>query len=127
MRNRGGRYRAGNARGRPAAPAPPPATGRSRTASLTDHVARGPGWRCELCREPFPCSTWTNAVFDNGLRTATAPHFLTLAQAAVRDLRGRPGGPTPPEIVKRFLWFLSLTDEEARAVALRVRGPGGVA
>ncbi|MFI1196905.1 hypothetical protein ACH4T9_27110 [Micromonospora sp. NPDC020750] len=44
-----------------------------------------------------------------------------MAQQAVRDLRGWPGGPTPPEIVQRFLWFVPLTDDEARAIALRVR------
>ncbi|MGW3783790.1 hypothetical protein ACWD5Z_04350 [Micromonospora chokoriensis] len=40
---------------------------------------------------------------------------------AIRDLRGQPGGPDPVAIVRRFLWFLPLTDEEARAVALRLR------
>ncbi len=34
---------------------------------------------------------------------------------AIRDLRGRPEGPEPPEIVKRFLWFLPLRDAQARS------------
>ncbi|WP_243707815.1 hypothetical protein [Micromonospora sp. KC606] len=45
----------------------------------------------------------------------------SVMRGAIRDLRGRPEGPRPPEIVKRFLWFLPLDGEEARAVALRVR------
>ncbi len=49
------------------------------------------------------------------------PEFVRMARQAVRDLRGQPGGPTPPEVVRRFLWFLPLTDDQARAVALRVR------
>lgn len=30
-------------------------------------------------------------------------------------------GPEPHEIVKRFLWFLDLTDDEARTSAATVR------
>ncbi|MGB2570853.1 hypothetical protein ACPFP2_20720 [Micromonospora citrea] len=44
-----------------------------------------------------------------------------LLRGAIRDLRGRVEGPQPPEIVKRFLWFLPLSDDEARAIALRLR------
>ncbi|MFC8849796.1 MULTISPECIES: hypothetical protein [unclassified Micromonospora] len=36
-------------------------------------------------------------------------------------LRGRRDGPEPPEIVKRFLWFLPVGDAEARAIVLRIR------
>ncbi|WP_225853839.1 hypothetical protein [Micromonospora sp. AMSO31t] len=54
-------------------------------------------------------------------RATLIPEFSRITRRAIRDLRGRSGGPTPPEIVKRFLWFLPLTDEEARAIALRLR------
>nr|WP_181726589.1 hypothetical protein [Micromonospora provocatoris] len=49
------------------------------------------------------------------------PEFSRLTRQAIRDLRGRPDGPDPIAIVRRFLWFLPLTDAEARAVALRLR------
>ncbi|WP_320068379.1 hypothetical protein [Micromonospora sp. RTGN7] len=67
---------------------------------------------------------WTALPLDRPLRATLLPHFSAMLGPAIRDLRGRSGGPTPPEIVQRFLWFLPLTDDEARAVALRVRGPG---
>ncbi|WP_405115223.1 hypothetical protein OG559_12125 [Micromonospora sp. NBC_01405] len=98
-----------------------PATGHTRAVDLAEHCSHGPAWTCRRCGRPFPCPAWTEGPIDNQLRTALLPGFLRMAQQAVRDLRGRPGGPTPPEIVQRFLWFVPLTDDEARAVALRVR------
>ncbi|WP_243639472.1 hypothetical protein [Micromonospora sp. MW-13] len=78
------------------------------------------GWICRRCGRPYPCPTWTGFPLDGRLRTALLPGFLRMAQQAVRDLRGRPGGPTPPEIVRRFLWFVPLNEDEARAIAPRV-------
>ncbi|MCX4473341.1 hypothetical protein OOK41_24060 [Micromonospora sp. NBC_01655] len=100
----------------------PPRTGRTRAPALADHFPLGPAWTCQRCGRPYPCPTWTGIPLDNRLRTALLLQgFLRMAQQAVRDLRGRPGGPTPPEIVRRFLWFVPLTDDEARAIAPRVR------
>ncbi|MFI1193543.1 hypothetical protein ACH4T9_09805 [Micromonospora sp. NPDC020750] len=92
-----------------------------REPDLTDHCAAGPGWRCEACGEEFPCSTWRGLPLDRHLRGALLSCFTLLLGQAVRDLRGHPDGPTPPQIVRRFLWFMPLSDDEARAVALRVR------
>ncbi|MFG1953862.1 hypothetical protein [Micromonospora sp. NPDC048830] len=85
------------------------------------HYAAGPHWICVACAQPWPCPTWTDLPIDAALRRALLPGFSILVPQAIRDLRGRPEGPEPPEIVKRFLWFLPLTDEEARATARRLR------
>jgi hypothetical protein len=63
----------------------------------------------------------TSAPTDAARRATLIPEITRITRRAIRDLRGRAGGPTPPEIVRRFLWFLPLTDEEARAIALRLR------
>ncbi|MER5704622.1 hypothetical protein ABT023_22145 [Micromonospora sp. NPDC002296] len=89
--------------------------------ALELHYAAGSGWRCEADGEPFPCSVWRGLPMDDHLRGALLASFTLFLRPAIRDLRGRPEGPTPPEIVKRFLWFLPMTDEEARATALRCR------
>ncbi|WP_377506275.1 hypothetical protein [Micromonospora vulcania] len=49
------------------------------------------------------------------------PSLVLVLRQAIPDLRGRPEGPRPPEIVQRFLWLLNLNAEEARATALRLR------
>ncbi|SBT52078.1 hypothetical protein [Micromonospora narathiwatensis] len=85
------------------------------------HTACGPAWVCDTCGRDWPCPTWTKLPTDAARRADLLPGFVRLARRAIRDLRGRPEGPEPPEIVRRFLWFLPLTDEEARAVALRLR------
>ncbi|MFC8848809.1 MULTISPECIES: hypothetical protein [unclassified Micromonospora] len=89
--------------------------------ALELHRAEGPDWLCESDGEPFPCPTWRNLPMDDHLRGALLAGFTLFLRRAIRDLRGRPEGPTPPQIVKRFLWFLPMTDDEARAVALRYR------
>ncbi|MEO3780535.1 hypothetical protein ABGB16_27730 [Micromonospora sp. B11E3] len=89
--------------------------------TLEDHCAAGPDWVCEACGEPWPCLAWTSLPVDSSLRRALLPSFVGLTRQAIRDLRGRPEGPEPPEIVTRFLWFLPLNDDEARATALRLR------
>jgi hypothetical protein len=94
---------------------------RTPGSALAEHRADGPAWVCRRCGWPFPCPAWTEGPIDDGARATLLPEFVRMAQQAVRDLRGRSGGPTPPEIVRRFLWFLPLTDDEARVVALRVR------
>ncbi|WP_433271559.1 hypothetical protein ACQPWR_22930 [Micromonospora vinacea] len=64
------------------------------------------------CERPRP---------DAARRATLIPEFSRITRRAIRDLRGQPGGPDPVAIVRRFLWFLPLTEEEARAVALRLR------
>ncbi|MEU3457184.1 hypothetical protein ABZ671_26805 [Micromonospora sp. NPDC006766] len=93
----------------------------ARPAPLSAHRSCGPAWRCEQCGEPWPCPTLRAAPTDAARRATLIPEFSRLTRQAIRDLRGRPGGPDPIAIVRRFLWFLPLTDEEARAVALRLR------
>ncbi|WFE37076.1 hypothetical protein [Micromonospora sp. WMMD998] len=85
------------------------------------HVADGPAWICARCGHDWPCPTLRAAPTDVARRATLIPEFARLTRRAIRDLRGRADGPTPPEIVKRFLWFMSLSDDEARAVALRLR------
>ncbi|MDG4757104.1 hypothetical protein [Micromonospora sp. WMMD710] len=68
----------------------------------------GPARHCERPRRTPPVAT-------------LIPEFSRITRRAIRDLRGQPGGPDPVAIVRRFLWFLPLTDDEARAVALRLR------
>ncbi|MEV0001188.1 hypothetical protein AB0H28_02730 [Micromonospora sp. NPDC050980] len=58
---------------------------------------------------------------DAARRATLIPEYARLTRRTIRDLRGRVDGPTPPEIVRRFLWFLPLSDDEARAIALRLR------
>ncbi|MEE3917791.1 hypothetical protein V2I01_00795 [Micromonospora sp. BRA006-A] len=49
------------------------------------------------------------------------PEFSRLTRQAIRDLRGRPDGPDPIAIVRRFLWFLPLTDPRHAPSRLRLR------
>ncbi|GAB3336995.1 hypothetical protein GCM10027452_10280 [Micromonospora halotolerans] len=93
----------------------------SRPAPTSAHVANGPAWTCDQCGQPWPCPVLRSAPTTAERRATLIPEFSRITRRAIRDLRGRPGGPTPPEIVKRFLYFLPLTDEEARAIALRLR------
>lgn len=93
----------------------------SRRSSLADHYGCSPTWVCEACGQPFPCPAWSEGPVDSALVQALLPGFTGMARQAIRDLRGRPEGPEPPDIVKRFLWFLPLGDEEARAIARRLR------
>ncbi|WP_422741783.1 hypothetical protein ACN27B_26155 [Micromonospora sp. WMMD754] len=92
-----------------------------RDGSPGRHRATGPAWVCDACGADWPCPAWTATPTDAARRAELLPEFVRLARRAIRDLRGRPGGPQSPQIVRRFLWFLPLTDEEARAVALRLR------
>jgi hypothetical protein len=94
---------------------------RPRPGPITAHIASGPAWTCDRCGRDWPCPTLRSAPTDAARRATLIPEFSRITRRAIRDLRGRVGGPTPPEIVKRFLWFLPLTDEEARAIALRLR------
>ncbi|WP_431896421.1 hypothetical protein [Micromonospora haikouensis] len=87
----------------------------------TGHLGRSPTWDCECCGEPWPCPTLRAIPTDRLDRSTLLPVVSYLMPTAIRDLRGRPEGPEPPEIVKRFLWFLPLRDAEARAIALRMR------
>lgn len=86
--------------------------------SVTAHVARRPTWHCECCGAPWPCPAFRTIRLEPA---ALIPVLSSLLPDAIRDLRGCPEGPEPPHIVRRFLWFLPLTGEEARAVARRLR------
>ncbi|MCZ7436558.1 hypothetical protein O7598_09170 [Micromonospora sp. WMMC241] len=88
---------------------------------LPGHRACGPAWRCDRCGEPWPCPTLRATPTDAARRATLIPEFSRITRQAIRDLRGQPDGPDPVAIVRRFLWFLPLTDAEARAVALRLR------
>ncbi|SBT44140.1 hypothetical protein GA0070611_2584 [Micromonospora auratinigra] len=85
------------------------------------HAACGPAWRCDACGHDWPCPTLRATPTDAARRATLIPEYSRITRRAIRDLRGRPGGPDPVAIVRRFLWFLPLTDAEARAVALRLR------
>ncbi|MBM0236795.1 hypothetical protein JNW88_05880 [Micromonospora sp. ATA32] len=85
------------------------------------HLAHSPHWACETCGDLWPCRAF-RSIRQERLDTANLIAVMSLLmRTAIRDLRGRPEGPEPPEIVKRFLWFMPLNDEEARAIALRMR------
>ncbi|MFI2712319.1 hypothetical protein ACH495_19560 [Micromonospora sp. NPDC018662] len=96
-------------------------TGSARPAPLSAHRACGPAWVCDQCGRDWSCPTLRSAPTDAARRATLIPEFSRITRHAIRDLRGRVGGPDPVAIVRRFLWFLPLTDEEARAVALRLR------
>ncbi|MFG1673446.1 hypothetical protein [Micromonospora sp. NPDC049282] len=106
---------------RPDVPTGEPHESRTAPVATARHSTAGPAWVCDGCGADWPCPAWTAAPTDAARRAELLPEFVRLTRRAIRDLRGRPGGPQPPEIVRRFLWFLPLSDEEARAVALRLR------
>ncbi|SCG36791.1 hypothetical protein [Micromonospora humi] len=106
---------------RPDVPTGEPDESRTAPEVTASHSTAAPAWVCDGCGADWPCPAWTSAPTDAARRAELLPEFVRLTRRAIRDLRGRPGGPQPPEIVRRFLWFLPLSDEEARAVALRLR------
>ncbi|MEU6073544.1 hypothetical protein [Micromonospora sp. NPDC047074] len=86
---------------------------------MATHVAGSPDWRCRGCGQPWPCPA-LRAMPDPASQDLL-PVVSALLTAAIRDLRGRPGGPDPIDVVRRFLWWLPLSHDEARAIALRMR------
>ncbi|WP_405089266.1 hypothetical protein OG767_15935 [Micromonospora sp. NBC_01392] len=98
-----------------------PATNSGRPGWLSAHRACGPAWVCDECGRDWPCPTLRSAPTGAARRAELLPEFSRITRHAIRDLRGRIDGPDPVAIVRRFLWFLPLTDQEARAVALRLR------
>ncbi|MET8084177.1 hypothetical protein [Micromonospora sp. NPDC005197] len=94
---------------------------RPRCGPPVGHTADGPFWICDACGRDWPCPALRATPTDAARRATLIPEFSRITRRAIRDLRGQPGGPDPVAIVRRFLWFLPLTDEEARAVALRLR------
>ncbi|WP_239543510.1 hypothetical protein [Micromonospora terminaliae] len=94
---------------------------RTRGGPPVAHTATGPSWRCDACGQDWPCPALRAIPTDAARRATLIPEFSRITRRAIRDLRGRPGGPDPVAVVRRFLWFLPLTDEEARAIALRLR------
>ncbi|MFG2169403.1 hypothetical protein [Micromonospora chersina] len=99
----------------------PAARWRARCGPRVAHTACGPSWTCDACGRDWPCPALRATPTDAARRATLIPEYSRITRQAIRDLRGRPGGPDPVAIVRRFLWFLPLTDEEARAVALRLR------
>lgn len=89
--------------------------------AVTGHIGYRPAWECERCGEPWPCPAFRAIPGQRLDPAALIPVMSFLLRGAIRDLRGRSEGPEPPEIVQRFLWFMPLTDSEARAVARRLR------
>ncbi|RKN49061.1 hypothetical protein [Micromonospora endolithica] len=80
-----------------------------------------PAWTCHVCGTDWPCAKWRTANPGPAERKLLLPVISGLLPGAIRDLRGRVDGPQPPEIVKRFLFFLPLSDDEALAIARRMR------
>jgi hypothetical protein len=99
----------------------PLVTGLGSVLTVTGHIGYHPTWDCECCGEPWPCPTFRAVPRERLDPAALIPVMSLLLRSAIHDLRGRPEGPEPPQIVRRFLWFLPLTDAEARAIALRLR------
>lgn len=97
----------------------------SRTATTPGRLSatstQSPPLPPHACGRDWPCPALRATPTDAARRATLIPEYSRLTRQAIRDLRGRPGGPDPVAIVRRFLWFLPLTDEEARAVALRLR------
>lgn len=94
---------------------------RSRCGPPVAHTADGPLWTCDACGRDWPCPAIRATPTHAARRATLIPEFSRITRRAIRDLRGQPGGPDPVAIVRGFLWFLPLSDEEARAVALRLR------
>ncbi|SBT50093.1 Maf family protein [Micromonospora auratinigra] len=94
---------------------------RPHPVPIAAHTATGPAWTCDACGDDWPCPALRAVPTDAARRATLIPEFSRITRRAIRDLRGRPGGPDPVAIVRRFLWFLPLTEAEARAVALRLR------
>ncbi|MFC8848606.1 MULTISPECIES: hypothetical protein [unclassified Micromonospora] len=86
---------------------------------MAGHGAGSPDWLCRRCALPWPCPEL------RAMPEPATPDLLAVVSAvttaAIRDLRGRPGGPDPIEVVRRFLWWLPVSRDEARAIALRMR------
>ncbi|MEU3455112.1 hypothetical protein ABZ671_16155 [Micromonospora sp. NPDC006766] len=89
--------------------------------TVAGHVGRRPTWDCVRCGDPWPCLALRRIPRERLDLAVLIPAVSAVLGSAIRDLRGRPEGPEPPEIVQRFLWFMPLTDEEARAIAVRMR------
>ncbi|QLQ40339.2 hypothetical protein [Micromonospora robiginosa] len=89
--------------------------------TVSGHLGYHPTWDCERCGEPWPCPALRDIPRHQLRPAALIPVMAFLLRGAIRDLRGRAEGPEPPEIVRRFLWFLPLTEVEARAIARRLR------
>lgn len=84
------------------------------------HLGYHPTWICEACAEPWPCPTFRNIPTEN-FTDKLLPVMSFMLRTAIRDRREQAHGPEPYEIAKRLLWFLGLTDDEARASAATVR------
>ncbi len=86
---------------------------------IAGHVARSPVWDCRECGEPWPCPDLQTIPSQDAW--SYLPMISRIMPVAIRDLRGRPSGPDPIDVVKRFCWWMPLSNDEARAIALRMR------
>ncbi|MEU7982364.1 hypothetical protein AB0B63_28005 [Micromonospora sp. NPDC049081] len=101
----------------------PPVTGEpdlDGVVTFEVHLGCHPTWICEACAEPWPCSTF-RAIPTDDVTDRLLPVMSFMLRTAIRDRREQAQGPEPHEIARRFLWFLGLTDDEARASAATVR------
>lgn len=76
------------------------------------HAPRDRRWICQWCAEPWPCGRYRAipvAVFDVDALTRAMLRRLALA---IGDHRDREGPFAPRPLVRRFLWFLPLTDQD---------------
>ena len=80
-----------------------------------------PAWTCEVCNTDWPCKRYRDTNPGTVESKVLLPFISGMLPQAIRDLRGQPDGPEPPDIVKRFLFWMPLSDDEARAIALRMR------
>ncbi|MER7165609.1 hypothetical protein ABT336_05940 [Micromonospora sp. NPDC000207] len=76
------------------------------------HIGCGPLWDCESCALPWPCPTYREA----GSTAQRLGGLVYMAHRALRDLRHLP----PIEVVRRFLFPMELSDDQARTITLNL-------
>ncbi|MFY1620094.1 hypothetical protein [Micromonospora sp. WMMD736] len=89
------------------------------TIEIRGHVAESPTWSCQGCGEPWPCAEMRIIPREDAHTYLSL--MASILPSAIRDLRGRLDGPDPIAIVRRFVWWLPLSYDEARAIAKRMR------
>jgi len=86
---------------------------------IRGHVAQSPLWDCRECGDPWPCPD-LRAIPRKDAHTYLSM-ISRILPIAIRDLRGRASGPDPIAVVRRFCWWMPLSYDEARSIALRMR------
>ncbi|MEU4243389.1 hypothetical protein [Actinoplanes sp. NPDC026619] len=69
-----------------------------------EHLSVRPGWQCQVCSAPWPCSTARTDLRVEYRRFPTVLRIYLAAQmcAAIDDMRCA-GGPVPDDLYLRFL------------------------